>query len=190
MKNSKYKLIILFGKSGAGKNYLLRQIYKTYKEDLHLIIPDTTRPPRFGEQNGKDYNFLTEEEFKSKEYLEYSYFNNWYYGTPFSSLVPNKINICIMNPNGIRQTYLKQELDIRLFYISAPEKTRLLRQISREEYPDFSEICRRFLADEEDFKNLFNYPFKKLRNTFDFDVSQCIAIVGETIDQLKPVLAE
>lgn len=182
---NKYKLIILFGKAGAGKNYLLQHIYKKYKDILNLVVSDTTRPPRYKEENGKDYNFLTEEEFKSKEHLEYSYFNNWYYGVPFSSLDKNKINICIMNPDGIRQTYLKDNLDIKLFYISAPDITRLFRQLEREMYPDIIEICRRFLADEEDYKNLFNYPFTKLRNSFEFDIEQCVDIVGETIDAFK-----
>ncbi len=185
MNSNKYKLIVLFGKAGAGKDYLLQQIYERHKNILNLVVSDTTRPSRFGEENGKDYYFLTEEEFKSKEHLEQSYFNNWYYGTPLSSLDKTKINICIMNPEGIKQIYLKENLDIKLFYISAPDITRFFRQIEREQYPNFSEICRRYLADEEDYKNLFHYPFTKLRNSFNFDAEQCIMTVEETISQFK-----
>lgn len=185
MNSNKYKLIVLFGKAGAGKDYLLQQIYERHKDILNLIVSDTTRPPRFGEENGKDYYFLTEEEFKSKEHLEQSYFNNWYYGTPLSSFDKTKINICVMNPEGIKQIYLKEDLDIKLFYISAPDITRFFRQIEREQYPNFSEICRRYLADEEDYKNLFHYPFTELRNSFSFDAEQCIMTVEETINQFK-----
>jgi hypothetical protein len=44
------------------------------------------------------------------------------------------------------------------FYVSAKDKTRLLRQLNREENPDIHEIIRRFKADEEDFANLAELP--------------------------------
>lgn len=182
---NKYKLIILFGKSGAGKDYLLKEVCKLYPNDLSPIISDTTRPPRLLlEQDGVDYNFITPEEFRKNDYIEFSIFNNWYYGTRKDSLSIEKINIAVMNLDGINQIYMRDDLDIHLFYISCDDKTRLLRQINREKYPNIKEICRRFLSDEEDFKNIFHYPFKKLRNVTENDPSQCIGIISETIDKL------
>lgn len=182
---NKYKLIILFGKSGAGKDYLLREVCKLYPNDVHAIISDTTRPPRkLLEQDGVDYNFITPEEFRKNEYIEFSNFNNWYYGTRKDSLSVDKINIAVMNLDGIRQIYMRDDLDIHLFYISCDDKTRLLRQINREAYPDIKEICRRFLADDSEFKYIFLFPFKRLRNTEENDPSQCIDIISETIDEL------
>ena len=58
-----YELIILCGKAGAGKDYLLQQILKHYGNDINAIISDTTRPPRSYEQDGIDYNFLSLETF-------------------------------------------------------------------------------------------------------------------------------
>ena len=181
----KYKLIILFGKAGAGKDYLLRKLYDLYSDDLNLIISDTTRPPRLNELDGESYNFLTEEEFFKKDHIEYANFNNWYYGTPTSTLNPDKINIGIMNPDGIRQIYNREDLDIRLFYISAADKNRLYRQLSREKYPNVSEICRRYLADEDDFKNLHQYPYVILRNNNYDNFTQNIDTIHDAIEQLK-----
>ena len=182
---NKYKMIILFGKSGAGKDYLLRKVYESRPDVLNLIVSDTTRPRRvLFEEDGIDYNFITEEEFYKREHIEASFFNNWCYGTPVSSLSKDKINIAVMNLDGIRQLYNRDDLDIHLFYISCDDKTRVIRQITREPYPDIKEICRRFLADEEDFKNIFHFPFKKLRNTSENDPSECIEIIDETIDSL------
>ena len=183
MNDSKYKLIILFGKSGAGKDYLLREVCKLYPNDINPIISDTTRPPRkLLEEDGVDYNFVTKEEFQEREHIEFSKFNNWYYGTPLSSLSSYKINIAVMNLDGIRQLYERDDLNIKLFYVSCDDKTRLLRQIEREPYPNIPEICRRFLADEEDFKNIFSYPFTNLQNIKITDVTECIEVIKETID--------
>ena len=89
-----------------------------------------------------------------------------------------------MNPDGIRQIYNREDLNIKLFYISAPDRTRILRQLNREMYPDTIEVCRRFLADEEDFKNLYKYPSRKLRNSSEQDAYQCIYIIDEAIEEL------
>lgn len=191
---NKYTLIILCGKAGAGKDYLLQQIKAHYGNELNYIISDTTRPPRIGEINGVDYNFLSIEDFLDVKHLEItSYqvgededFDLWFYGTPLTSLDENKINIGILNIDGIRQLYEKNDnLNIKIFYISVDDRTRLLRQMNREEYPDYSEICRRFLADEKDFKNLCKYPFRKIRNSSGLKDSQCVDIMIEEIDQIK-----
>ena len=182
---SEYNLIILCGKSGAGKDYILNELLNTYPKDVSPIILDTTRPRRGLELNGKDYNFLTEEEYFKKEHIGEQIFNNWYYGIPIDSLKKDKINIGILSPQAIENLYSKDNFNIVLFYITASDKERILRQINREPYPDILEICRRFLADEEDFKNLYKYPFRKLRNSFNYDVSQCIGIIKKSIEKMK-----
>lgn len=180
-----YKLIVLCGKAGVGKDFLLWHLKTFYPKDIHCVISDTTRPARYGEVDGVNYNFLSEKDFHNRKHIEQSYFNNWYYGTPIDSLDKDKVNILILNPDGVRQIYTQEGLKIKLFLISASDKTRIIRQIEREEYPDIAEICRRFLADEEDFKNLYHYPFKIIRNEKDIDIEQCIAAVREAIDELK-----
>lgn len=187
---NKYKLIILCGKAGAGKDYLLHEIYKKRESDLNLLISDTTRPQRTNEENHVNYNFLTEEEFKQKQHIETSCFNNWFYGIPIDALDKEKVNIGILNLSGIRYLYQRDDMNIKIFYISTTDKNRILRQINREQYPDIAEICRRFLADEEDFKNLYKYPFQKLRNTFAFDSYEAISIIEEAIDELKLIRTE
>ena len=186
--NSKYKIIILCGKAGAGKDTLLQEIYQKRKKDLHLIISDTTRPPRDKEVDGIDYNFVPETYFTfyKDEYLEYTKFNNWYYGTRLSSLSKDKINIGIMNLEGIKKLYqMSDDIKVKIYYVSAPDKERMLRQLNREQYPDVREICRRYLADEDDFGNLHKYPFTRLRNSNTFSVPQCVAVIEEGIDELS-----
>ena len=186
---NKYKLVVLCGKSGAGKNYLLQKIEEHYGNIINIIVPDTTRPPREGEEEGKEYHFLTYDQFFSIPHFEKNaYWINdytcWFYGTCEASLDINKINIGIFSPGSIEQLYEKDMFDIYLFYISADDKTRLLRLLNREKYPNCMEICRRFLADEEDFKNLYKYPFKKIRHSSGLANDQCAAVLIEEIDQI------
>ena len=61
-------LIVLSGPSGAGKDSILSKILKDRK-DLKLSVSHTTRLPRKGEVQGKDYFFVTREEFESRALL-------------------------------------------------------------------------------------------------------------------------
>lgn len=155
MSNKKIPIIALFGKSGSGKDTLQSALCSDKNYNYHKIISATTRPPRDYEQEGVDYYFLTETEFAQKiidlEMLEATSFRDWFYGTPLSSLDPNKINIGVFNPQGIRCLLDDDRLDVIPVYVLASDKTRMLRALNREEYPDVCEIVRRYLKDNEDF---------------------------------------
>ena len=75
MSNLKGKLIVISAPSGAGKSSLIKAIIDSNK-NIELSISATTRQPRSGEENAKDYFFISDEEFnslKSKdEFLEYA----------------------------------------------------------------------------------------------------------------------
>lgn len=157
----KYKIIIFCGESATGKTFQLNRTLVEYPEALHCVITATTRPMREGEVNGKDYFFLTEEEFNSTEMIETCRFNNWYYGTPVNSLSKNKINLLVMNPNGIMSLSKKtDEYDIKIIRLKVNDKTRLLRQLNREENPNVDEIIRRWKTDKEDFA-VFDEKYKE-----------------------------
>lgn len=148
------------GKAGAGKDYLLQALLKT--NDYHEIISYTTRPPREGEVDGKNYYFIAEEEFKNKilenKMLEFTNFRGWYYGTAIDGLNLKGTNIGVFNPAGVRALIQNPDLNVKVYYVRARDKTRLLRQLNREENPDVGEIIRRWQTDEEDFANLdFKY---------------------------------
>ena len=185
---NKYNLIVLCGPAGSGKNYMLNKLMSKYPDDLNLIIPDTTRPPRDSEKDGVDYNFLTADKFFTKKHLEVTEFNNWYYGTPLDTLRQDKVNITILNPMAISQIYKYiDNLNIKIFYIDVPDKIRITRQLNRETFPDVYEICRRFLADKQDFNKLLSthLPLEKINNLTFIDVTKFFTAVKEIIDEFK-----
>lgn len=79
------KLIVITGPSGVGKGTIVRSLTKRYPQ-LHLSISATTRKPRPGEVDGRDYYFLSREDFESaiaeEEFLEWAEYAGNYYGTP------------------------------------------------------------------------------------------------------------
>ena len=91
MENKKRGLlIILSGPSGSGKDSVLKEILSERNENISLSVSCTTRPPRKGEVDGKDYYFIDKEEFlssaKQGKMLEYACYCENYYGTPIEKV--------------------------------------------------------------------------------------------------------
>ena len=83
--NKKGILIVVSGFSGAGKGTIMKELLKQY-DNYALSISATTRKPRPGEEEGREYFFKTEEEFEKMiakdELIEYARYVDNYYGTP------------------------------------------------------------------------------------------------------------
>ena len=104
MNNDKYKILIIMGKSGAGKDTLARALTQALLES-EMIVSCTTRPIRDNEQNGVDYHFLTHDEFAEQinngEMIEATIFNDWCYGTSINNLSKDKLNIAFLICGGL-----------------------------------------------------------------------------------------
>ena len=78
-------LLVISAPSGGGKGTILKELF-AQEENLRLSVSATTRQPRPGEENGKQYFFLSREEFETKiqtgQMLEYAEYVGNYYGTP------------------------------------------------------------------------------------------------------------
>lgn len=178
MATKKIKIIALIGEAGSGKDFLLRCALNKYPE-YHEIISCTTRPPRMGELHGRNYYFLSDEEFSvainEKRMLETASFNGWCYGTSLDSLDPDKINIGVFNPTGVRSLLKNDNIEVKVFYVSAPAKTRLLRQLNREDNPNIDEVIRRYQTDKQDFYDLsFSIPYEIIDNSGDYDINKSL----------------
>lgn len=185
-----YTIVALIGKAGAGKDFLLQEILKA-KPEYHEIISHTTRPPREGEVNGKNYYFVTEEEFAALPMLEEVSFRDWHYGTSLSAFDPAAINIGVFNPEGLRKLSQYEGLTVYPFYVYADTRTRLIRQLTREQLPDIDEVYRRYNADNADFGDekeeidhfVSEFHGKVLVNMGDKD-----SVIKQVIGQIEEVI--
>lgn len=152
-----YKIIAIMGEAGSGKDSLMQEILKL-KPEFHEIISCTTRPKRQGEIEGVNYYYYTPEQFGDRvlhdEMLECTVFNDWFYGTSYDSVRSDCINIGVFNPTGVESLLARPDVDVKVIRVVAEDKTRLIRQLNREEWPDVREIVRRFNADWMDFDGI------------------------------------
>lgn len=153
-----YNIIALMGEAGSGKDRTMQAVLAA-DPTLHEIISCTTRPMRQGEAHGVNYFYYTPEQFGQKvldgEMLECTVFNDWFYGTSYDSVRSDGvINIGVFNPTGVESLLARPDCNVLVYWIKAKDKTRLLRQLNREEDPDVREVVRRFQADYNDFDGI------------------------------------
>ncbi len=153
------------GKSSSGKDTIYRELLNNDKILLHKIVMYTTRPKREGEVNGIQYHFVDEEmlsqleqENRIIEVREYhTYHGIWKYFTVADKQInlESKHYLIIGTLESFIKTkeYYGADSVIPIF-IDLDDGTRLQRALDREraqENPKYEEMCRRFLADTNDF---------------------------------------
>ena len=159
------KIYCIMGKSASGKDTIYKELLKQDKVKLQTLVTYTTRPIREGERDGVEYFFSNEEElenFKSQnkviEIREYHTMHGvWKYFTvdDGSLNLENHSYIFI----GTLESYLRLrdyygKSVLVPIYINLDDGLRLTRALQREQQqdnPKYAELCRRYLADEEDF---------------------------------------
>ena len=170
MSNLKHEKILLTGKSGSGKDHLLRGLIK---KDLSYSPKFTTRPKRELETEGVEYNFITNDKFaelsSSDEIKVFQKFiindDTWYYGITKENFDNNKL--FIMTPFEISQLSEEDLKGCFLVYLDIDIDIRRRRISNRNDNNDSVE--RRLTADEIDFKDFKNYDLKITDPEFESD---------------------
>ncbi len=157
---SSYNLqkIILVGKGGSGKDYIRK---KLEQQGYIYGISCTSRPPRKGEIEGKDYRFLSKEKFeqliKTNDFVQYQKFGEYYYGTLRYDW--KNSNLFIMNIEGLNLLSAEDRKRSIVFYVQCDENKIYERMMNRENNIDDKKIKERIKLDEEIFKDFKNYDF-------------------------------
>jgi guanylate kinase len=167
------RLIVLTGPSGVGKGTLLRSLLKRHP-DLYLSVSATTRAPRPGEVDGKDYYFLSRPEFErmiaNGEFLEWAEFAGNLYGTPKAS-VDNQIRqghwvILEIELEGARQVrqYFPEALRIFILPPSLPELESRIRARGKDTE---DAIVRRLQRAKEEINAADEFDIQIVNDDFD-----------------------
>lgn len=144
-------MIVLSGASASGKTEVAKLLAKKY--GITKIITTTTRTMRSGEVNGKDYFFISKENFEEMihegKFVEYTFYNDNLYGSTKEQISDNKC--IVIDPAGLRNYIkLKNEYRIVTFFLEADEETRKERMISRGD--DLAKVESRIIHDRKAFK--------------------------------------
>lgn len=159
----KPKILAIYGMSAAGKDTFLNHLSNSF--DLNKILLTTSRPPREKEIDGVNYLFKKKKDIlRDDNFLWPIDYNNWIYAIAKESIKNDKINVGIFNLYWMKKLFEDNDehFDLMAIEISASDKDRLMRSLRREKNPDCDEICRRFLADKQDFNDVeFNCAKKE-----------------------------
>lgn len=172
------KIFVVIGKSASGKDTIFKKLVQTKELNLKTVVIYTTRPIRHGETDGVEYYFVDDDKLKElkeqNKVIEHRAYHTihgiWNYFTVHDDQIDlNKMNyIMIGTIESFVQIkkYYGEDIVIPI-YIDVEDGLRLRRALNREEkqkHPKYAEMCRRFLADEEDFskENIEKAGIKKV----------------------------
>lgn len=157
------KKLILCGAGCSGKDFLKQRFVE---RGYVYSVSHTTRPPRPGELNGRDYFFISDSEFvdmiRDCELREWNKFaETWYYGTSNRQFA--EANLFVMTPSGISALTPEERQNSFVIYLDIPEEVRRDRLSKRK---DADNAERRLNTDREDFFNFQNYDLRITNDNF------------------------
>ena len=178
------KLIIFAAPSGAGKSSLIKKIIEISKEKLQLSISATTRLPRKGEVHGKDYFFISDNEFnelKEKDaFIECANVHGNQYGT-LKSFVHEKLEegisvILDIDVQGFAQIRETTEEMISIFIIP-PSLDELENRLTSRGLDTNDAIEKRLLNAVEELRHAESFDYIVLNDNFDNAIDQLSSII-------------
>lgn len=174
------------GKTCSGKNAVVSELKK---RGWSQIVTYTSRPKRRGEKNGREYWYISEEDFSNK--IKGGYFaewksydvngKTWYYGSPVDEILnaslDDKNSVIILTPQGVVDVLaiLKRHVadyQINIIYLYSNHNTILQRLKSRKDKND--SIERRMKADDKDFANATTLANKIVYNNTSDSISSVV----------------
>lgn len=171
-------LVVVSGFSGAGKGTLMKELLERY-DNYALSISATTRNPREGEADGREYFFVTEERFKDmiqkEELIEYAQYVNHYYGTP-KEYVLNQMK---MGKDVILEIEIQGALKVKkhfpaaiLIFVMPPNAEELKRRLIGRGTENMDVINARLRRAAEEAEGMEGYDYILINDKIDTCVEE------------------
>ena len=183
-QKEKGTLVVISGPSGAGKDTIINEVIKKEKINAWVSISMTSRPLRGNEVDGKDYFFVTKEEFedniKKGNFLEYAKYNDNYYGTPKNKIEDylNKGIDVILNIEIQGALQIKELIKDALFiFIMPPSMEELKRRLINRGTDSSEKILSRFKTAYQEINDVTKYNYVVVNDDLDKAVDKVEAIL-------------
>lgn len=191
MEINKSRLFIISGSMATSKDTTLNEL--SNRGVVKTLLSTTTRPKRPSEQQGREYDFVTEEEFNKKDFVEkrlYKVANGdiWYYGLSYDEIFKCYNNFgnyaVILDVQGMRKLkkyinrFFGDGIEVTTIMLQASYYTRLKRYLNRDKIDDelVKECCRRLLADSDEIEKYSN-EYDVVLKSEDEDLERNIKII-------------
>lgn len=179
---SKGTLLVLSGFSGAGKGTIVKKLVSEY--GYHISISATTRSPRTGEVDGREYYFKTREEFQDlidhNGLIEWAEYVGNYYGTPKQFVE----EMLAQGKNVILEIEVQGALNVKeqypeavLIFIAPPSIPILRERLIGRGTEDRETIEKRLLRAKEEAKDIKEYEYVVINDNLDTCVQQVHQII-------------
>ncbi len=177
-------LVILSGFSGSGKGTVVKELVKKYNDDYCLSISATTRKARTGEEHGREYFFLTKDEFEGmiedNEFIEYAKYVSNYYGTPkkyVEEQLEKGYNVILeIEMQGALK--VKEQLkDTLMIFLVPPNFIELKDRLVNRKTEDMDTINKRLDRAVEETEYIDKYDHIVVNN----QVEDCVEEIHEII---------
>jgi guanylate kinase len=181
------KVFVITGPSGVGKGTLIKKLLERVP-DLALSVSATTRQPREGEEHGRDYHFLTEEQFRERrdagDFLEFASYSGNHYGTLNSELQrcldKGRSVVLEIEVQGATQVRAAKPDSVQIF-IAPPDPT-VLRERLRGRGTDSAEaIDKRLQVAEQELGAQDDFDFLIVNDDLDKASDELESIVRASI---------
>ncbi len=184
-------MVILSSPSGAGKTTLVKKITKN--SNFVVSISHTTRAPRLNEKNGKDYYFISKNQFKKlikkREFLEHAkVFDNYYGSTKkivIEQIKKGKKIVFDIDWQGTRQIRNKKlNYELLTIFILPPSKKELLKRLIKRERKNMKTVKKRMKEFKKDLLKWKEYDYVVIND----DLKKCYNSIMKVINNKKKLL--
>lgn len=177
-------LVILSGPSGAGKGTILKCVLSG-RENAALSISATTRSPRAGEEDGKDYYFISKDKFSEMnaagEMLESAEYCGNFYGTPAAPIkkwTSQGVDVILeIEVKGGKQVKKKRPDSVGIFIL--PPSLKVLEQRLRKRGTESDEVIqKRLLTARREISEAANYDYIVINDNLESAAEQVCQIIN------------
>jgi guanylate kinase len=181
---SKGTILLISGPSGCGKSSLLKNLFNLI-DNYYFSISTTTRKPRDGEKNGKDYFFVSKEEFEADiengNFLEYATVHGNYYGTSIKpinkALDDGKLVIFDIDVQGYHIVKDKINDILTSVFITTPSLSELKTRLINRKTDDEKTIARRLKNATIEINELKYYDYLIINDDLKIASQQLVSLV-------------